>query len=310
MKKTLITGVILLAAGALLFGIGIAKGGNKNVYWKDGGFKIDDGKNVTKNFAYVNSIKLRSEDPVIIKRGSVRHVRVNYYTSTQVHKNVAQKTLEINDNDNEKYSTGFEIRPGVDNHKTLVQITVPEKMVLKSVSGVSTDSISLKDLNINRVNIGGDAKITLNKVNVKQKLSFANGSDLNLIRTTAPMLTTNMTYGNIYAENSKFTSKNSSLTSKSGNVDIKQSTFRSLRVSSTDGDITINKVNPGRKISASSNEGDILVVGASPKQINVNAASSTGHLFIFGKQNGHHQSEYAKSSYNLTSDNGDVTVKK
>ena len=309
MKKTLIIGATMVIVGTFLFGMGYAKGGNKNIYWKDGGFRVDNSKVVTKRYADIDSIKIQSEDPITIQRGNVDQVQVKYRTSTELSHNSANKTLSIKDNVNQKYSVGFDFNHGVSEHDNRVLITIPNKLKLKEISGVTSESVNIDDLRVGKVSLSGGADFTLNKVTVDKPLKFNSGDDLTLRNVTAPMVSADLSDGDIYVDNGKFDKDISKVTTSDGDVDVHHSSFKELDVSSDDGDLTINHSRFAKKLTTKTLDGDTLITGIDKNKTDVHAETSDGNLSVFGNSKRNHRVDHAKATIDVSSEDGDVTVK-
>lgn len=305
MKKTFIFGIILASIGAILMGLGYTHNGNKNVTWQNGGFKLQDGRSVSKTFSDVDNIRLNSSDHVEVKSYNGSKVKVNYHKNDAVTYQARTNQLSISSSAHDAFSFGF-VFSNFKSHN--IVIYVPQTTTIDNFTANVDDGISITDMNFNQLNISSEETMTLSSVKVANSLKLNNEDDINLDHVTAPRLVSNTSDGDIDIRNSSFASGLSTISTSDSTTNIKDTKFEKVKISSSDGHIRLTNLDISQSLSGDTSDGDIDVTLKDRNDISIRTNVDDGSSRIFGKKTSHYDHGKRQVFYNFDSSDGNVII--
>ncbi|WP_283679777.1 DUF4097 family beta strand repeat-containing protein [Lentilactobacillus sp. Marseille-Q4993] len=307
MKKTFITGIVMIFLGTLLFGIGYAKGGNKNVGWHNGGFEVDNSKVVDKHFGMVKQLKLATTEDVTVKKYNGSDVKVHYQDSAKVKYDKTSKVLAIDATMMGAHSFGFMWSD--DDEDTPITIYIPKKNDLKVIDSSTSETLTVQNLNLNRISVDHNDGLTLDNVKLQRGLKVDSDSDIDFSRVEAPFISVDSSDGDMQIRDSKFDKSASSLSTSDGDVDISDSRFVKLSAETSDGDITFDNLDIKKSLTGDTSDGDVDVTVKDKKNLSISTDVTDGDSSIFGSSRSTYKNGKANISYKFGTTDGDVTVR-
>lgn len=312
MKKMFIIGFSIMILGLLFAGFGFAHGGNQGIYW-DNGFKAVDSKAQgrhyrQRSFSNINQIDLTADDDISIRRGNVSKVTVRYLNGNQVNK--VDGKLTISGASHHRHFSwiigGFEDDY---NNDSPISVTIPEKAKLASLTGNPEDSVEVEGLTINKVDLTGEADVSMTDTNIKKSFNLQNDGDVTLRGVKAPALLQSSDDGDVTITESTFNKGQSSLSTDDGDVTLSSNTFDSVKTNTSDGDMTFRNQLINKRFEASTDDGDISGHINREKPIRVIAQGDDSDVTLFGRSRRSYGIDNVKGvQYRFDTNDGDITV--
>mgnify|MGYP005984493135 FL=1 len=306
MKKTFISGIFITILGAILFGLGILHHGDRNLIWQNGGFKIENTSMNRTSFKDVRALKIDTIDDVQIKSYNGTQVKVLYRATNTPNYNAKNHQLSISGNSRSEAS--FNLGLGNFTSSTIV-IYVPSNSNLEKLTCTTSDGISISDLNFNQLHLSSDEDIDLHRVNVKNKLQIGGYTDLELDDVSAASLDYETGDGDVTIRDSKFIKDPSKISTQDGDVELRNASFKQLKVNSSDGDIDLSNLNVLQSLDGHTDDGDIDVSLKDSSDVSINADDDDGEISLFGRDTNYYYHGSPKVRYSFESSDGDITIR-
>ncbi|MCH5462041.1 DUF4097 domain-containing protein [Lactobacillus sp. LC28-10] len=309
MKKTFITGIIILIIGGIMLAIGIGQGGIKSIYW-DNGLKTDRSTSYSRDIKNVDTINIEGSNygPIAIHQGNVAKVTVHAQKSNQIKTSISGHTLSISGHSRTHFMfDDFSI----DNGSQTIDVTVPKKTQIKTIDNRGEMSLHVTDLTVESLKSTGYGDLNLENMRVVKELEIPhqNYGDITMNGVTFDQGLNIDSSGDIAIRNSHFNGGDSRIHSGDGDVDLVNNRWQNLSVTSSDGDLNLEDQLVKDTLTANTTDGDIIARIIPRAGIVIHANSSDGDTSIYGKSR--HQYGEVKTngqSFELTSSDGDVTV--
>ncbi|GAA3612180.1 DUF4097 domain-containing protein [Secundilactobacillus similis DSM 23365 = JCM 2765] len=311
MKKTFIFGVILLVIGGVLFSIGLGNGGLKSVYWDDG-FKVDARVSKSVNYQDVSEIDVNGNGmgPVVIQQGDTTETKVRLHASKSSHVSMTnhQGKLTITGSGSSGFIFGSQDFDS--NQQPIVEVTVPAKTKLKSITLGSDSNTTVQNVSTKELNVNTSEDLTLSHVGVSGTIYVKDGvyGSINLNDVGAKSLDIDSGDNNILIENSRFDAQNSQLTTRDGDLTLRQNTWRNLTIQSSDANVDFDQQNILKTMQVRAEDGHINGQIEPSKHVGITANASDGHVTLYGKDTGNYGSMNAEKTYQLNADNGNIVI--
>ncbi|WP_203650166.1 DUF4097 family beta strand repeat-containing protein [Secundilactobacillus yichangensis] len=309
MKKTFITGIIILIIGGIMLAIGIGQGGVKSIYW-DNGLKTDRRTSYSREIKDVDTINLEGSNygPIAIHQGNVAKVTVHAQKSNQIKTRISGHTLSISGHSRTHFMFGDF---GMDNGSQTIDVTVPKKTQIKTIDNQGEMSLHVSDLTVESLNSTGYGDLNLENTTVTKEMTMPhqNYGDITMNGVTFDRGLNIDSSGDITIRNSNFTKADSRVHSADGDVVLNNNRWQNLSVTSASGELNLEDQSVKSTLTANADDGDITAHIIPRANLAIHANSSTGDTSIYGKN----RHDYGKvkpngQSFELSSSNGDVTV--
>lgn len=276
-KHFVITGIILLFVGIVLFGIGLGLGAkfNFNITSKGIKFRGEEQIKKTENLNSFSNIKLDlSSYNVKLVKSDHYGIEYTYYDdSDKIYFNVDNDTLTIKQKEKNYFVIGFfsifdttDIIIYYNGEMDLVNLKIDsgnikcDKLIANKINvDVDFGKISFSNINVkNNLDIKtNSSKINLNNINTKildidndfgkidinnlltENLNIdADSSSININKISSNLTKINNDFGNVNISN--FTSKNLDIDANSGKVDLQGTFIGNTKIDSDFGSVKIN----------------------------------------------------------------------
>ncbi|GAX04413.1 hypothetical protein IWT140_02051 [Secundilactobacillus pentosiphilus] len=309
MKKTFITGIIILIIGGIMLAIGIGQGGIKSIYW-DNGLKTDQSTSYSREIKNVDTINIEGSNygPIAIHRGNVAKVAVHAQKSNQIKTHLSGHALTISGHSRTHFMFGdFSI----DNGSQTIDVTVPKKTQIKTIDNRGEMSLHVTDLTVKNLSSNGYGNLNLENTMVTKEMNMPhqNYGDITMNGVTFDRGLNIDSSGDITIRNSHFDKADSRLHSDDGEVYLSNNHWQNLSVTSSDGDLYLEDQSVKDTLTANTADGDITARIIPRAGIVIHANSSDGDTSIYGK-NRHRYGKVKTNgqSFEINSSAGDVTV--
>lgn len=309
MKKTFITGLIILVIGGIMLAIGVGQGGLKSIYWHDG-LKIDQHTTSTREIKNVDTIKIDGSNygPIAIHRGHVAKVTVHAQKSNQIKTSITGHELTISGHSRTHFMFGdFDD----DNESPMIEVTVPKQTQIKTIDNSGDASLHVSDLTVANLSSTGYGDLNLENTTVTNEMNMPhqNYGDITMNGVTFDHGLNIDSSGDITIRNSHFMKTDSRVHSADGDVSLVNNRWQNLSVSSASGDLNLEDQSIKGRLTANTDDGDITAHIIPRAGVAIHANSSTGDTSLYGKN----RHDYGKvkpngQAFELSSSNGDVTV--
>ncbi|WP_282801389.1 DUF4097 family beta strand repeat-containing protein [Secundilactobacillus kimchicus] len=308
MKKTLISGIVLVVVGLILTAFGVGHDGLHAVYWDDG-VRVDARTDKTQSLTGIQTIVINSAnyDNVSIKRGNVAQVKVRASKSHPITTTFKNHELTVNSSENANVMFGD---PFTSSGQS-VQITIPKSIRLKQVTNQGSASLSINDVVIDELKgTDGSGDISLTDVTLKKPLSMVSDSyfDVQLDRVKAPSLSFEGSL-DVTVRHSTFNDQASRIKTTYGDVTLSDNQWQALTISGQSGDLNFENERVRSSLTASFDSGDINGQIVKSRRNLVTTSTQDGDISVYG----HGQSSFGQPShqavrYRLMTNSGDITV--
>ncbi|WP_288530257.1 DUF4097 family beta strand repeat-containing protein [uncultured Secundilactobacillus sp.] len=308
MKKTLISGIVLVVVGLILAAFGVGHDGLQGVYW-DNGVRVDARTDKTQSLKGIQTIVVNSTDyyNVSIKRGDTAQLKVRASKSHPITTTFKNHELTVDGAANAKAIFGGTFT----NTDPSVQITIPKSVRLKRVTNQGSSSLSVNDVVVDELKgVAGSGDISLTDVTLKKPLSIASDSyvDVTLDRVKAPSLSFTGSL-DVTVRRSTFEDQASRIKTTYGDVTLSENQWQALTVTGQSGDLNFENERVKDGLTATLDSGDIDGQIAKNQRNLVTTSTQDGDISVYG----HGQSSFGRPRhqnihYRLKTNSGDITI--
>lgn len=285
MKKFSLVGLVIFLVGLLLLVLGFIGTTHTDIQKaiSSSVTNYDYRKDVTK----FNRLEVSGNVDVEIVRGTKYAVHVYENKKNSVQAQVEDQVLKIS-NRKSTFNGNFVVKLNKNKltfGSNMIVVTVPDNQ-LKSIEGNNTS---------------GDLSISKLRFNDGLNINGFNVGDIRLSQVTAKSLSVDSQSADITVADSSFTENDSTVKSEDGDIRIRNSSFKTLNTSLTDGDAYLNGLKITNYLNVNNTDGDIYLTLSKHDNANVYAHSNEGN--VYGSASDHHNSH---RHYRLISEDGDI----
>ena len=305
MKKTFLISCLTAVIGAVLLMIGFTMGGHPSVYWQNG-LHVDAQESQTVKIPQVTQIVIKGSDygGVSIRRGDVAAVKVTAYKSQAAKIEFNHHRLTITGRDHKVVALG-----NVDDnlHPKPIEVTVPKKTQISQLTIAGYVNVHVNHLTIKNLTDHGKAGLTLANTDVTELFSGPKQtySDITMTNVRINNALNLNTSGDLTIKDSDLTRAPTTIHKMNGDVSLHRNTWSTVKIVTTDGDISLANEIVKNSLQAQSKDGDINAKITPKPHEAIKATSTHGDISLYGKPT-YKAGTAAKYQFNTT--NGDIKV--